>query len=699
MMDTTPSSYTMPDPASMVHPSELAAAARLLTAMLAQPADPLSRCFSFSYSGVPSADLLPQWAFVFEQATQVNDSEQFRLSWTEPLTRLVVRLEITRHTDFPVLEWVVTFHNDGEAPTPLLSDVLAIDLTLPATFSELHHALGDTCGWDGFLPQRVQLERGCAYTFAPSGGRPTSLAFPYFNLRLDGYGVMIALGWPGQWQADFSREAENNTVHVRGGQQTLCCSLQPGEEIRTSLAVLCCWQGDSDWEMPAGDVRASVIRRTEPDLLRAQNLWRRWMLAKNLPRVVGALHPPFTSQCTSCWVNAVDELQAIDALVAHDARLDYWWMDAGWWPEGFPVCGHWETDVTRFPRGIEEVSAHAHANGMGYVLWFEPERVSPGTPWAALDDWLLALPPAACRERIGEAFNEPKFTRDEAERNQILAGDRLYNLGHAGARRSLVEFLAARINAWDIDILRIDHNISPLAFWQAADAPERQGLTENHYVSGWLALLDELRARFPRLWIDTCASGGRRIDLETLRRALPLLRSDYQFEPNGNQNHTLGLAPWVPFFGTGVHFEDPYICRSSFAPAFGLGSHSAPDTTDWDVFRRRLAEWQRLARYFLGDFYPLTAASLDTAVWAAWQYHRPDLGAGAIQAFRRAESPYTTAALPLYGLDATSRYRFTDPESGADMDITGEELLTRGLPLYLQGAPQAKIWLYETITA
>ena len=57
--------------------------------------------------------------------------------------------------------------------------------------------------------------------------------------------------------------------------------------------------------------------------------------------------------------------------------------------------------------------------------------------------------------------------------------------------------------------------------------------------------------------IDSLRSGGRRNDLETLRRAVPLLRSDYQSfqgDPGyaaGNQCHTYGLASWLPYFGAG----------------------------------------------------------------------------------------------------------------------------------------------------
>ena len=84
------------------------------------------------------------------------------------------------------------------------------------------------------------------------------------------------------------------------------------------------------------------------------------------------------------------------------------------------------------------------------------------------------------------------------------------------------------------------------------DTEDRQGITEIKHVTGYLAYWDELRRRHPDMLIDSCASGGRRNDLETMRRAVPLWRSDYAFEPVGHQCMTYGISLWLPFHGTGT---------------------------------------------------------------------------------------------------------------------------------------------------
>ncbi len=76
--------------------------------------------------------------------------------------------------------------------------------------------------------------------------------------------------------------------------------------------------------------------------------------------------------------------------------------------------------------------------------------------------------------------------------------------------------------------------------------------------------------RHPHLLIDNCASGGRRIDLETMSRSVPLWRTDFPGDPLGKQCHTYGLSFWVPLNGTGAvnpaHDSD-YALRSSLSSA------------------------------------------------------------------------------------------------------------------------------------
>jgi alpha-galactosidase len=424
-------------------------------------------------------------------------------------------------------------------------------------------------------------------------------------------------------------------IHVTGGQEQAHFRLRPGERARAPLVALLFWKG-SDW-------------------ICGQNVWRRWMVEHNLPQPGGKR---ITTHYGSCWSatlmpSAAEELAIIAGFQREGIHLDYYYIDAGWYPNQghwFHV-GTWEIDKTRFPRGLREVADRLHKNGTKFVLWFEPERVTDGS-WLAVHhpEWIL---------RSG--------------------GARLLNLGHPEAWKWVVGTIDGLLTSQAIDVYRQDFNMQPLSCWRAADAPDRQGLTEMRHVEGYLAFWDEILRRHRDLYIDTCASGGRRNDLETLRRSVPLLRSDCFSPAESQQAHTMGIALWVPYFGSGMSPGDIYWYRSCIFPASRIGMDTRNKNQDYALLKKMIAEFHEVEKYLLGDFYPLTSHSLALDVWAAWQFDRPEMGEGMVQVFRRAESPYETARFKLRGLDPEATYHLKDFDKTVLHKARGKSLLESGL--------------------
>jgi alpha-galactosidase len=421
-----------------------------------------------------------------------------------------------------------------------------------------------------------------------------------------------------------------------------------------------------------------VMQFYEGAVGRAQNVWRRWMIAHNMPHPGGRAIEPMTGACSSHQVEemlrATEENQKhfVDRYLAEKIQLDYWWMDAGWYVNtgSWTNTGTWEVDTKRFPRGLRAVSDHIRAKGVKSLLWFEPERVNAGT----------------------KLFREhPEFLLSKPD-----GGDKLLNLGDERARKWAVEMVGRTMTEQGIDLFRSDFNIDPLPYWRANDAEDRQGITEIRYVEGFLAYWDELHARRPNLIIDTCASGGRRNDLETLRRAVPLLRSDYILEPVGQQNHTLGIARWIPYYGTGANSTDAYVFRSQMCPWFTACYDVRRTDLDYDALRKLHGQWKRAAPLFMKDFYPLTPYATENTAWVAWQFHDPETGQGVVQAFRRGESFYEAASLKLQGLDETARYVVTDVDGGKDREVSGREL-SEGLSVALKARPAAGLIMYRRV--
>ena len=644
--------------------------------------------FSFVYDGKSSREFLDSWKKSSE--TKIDGDKKFRtLTFDSIDGGLQVRCEGIEYLDFPTVEWKLFFKNTGKTDTAMIENILPLDTTFTRDIFVaagvsywdpefgtvqrnnrkneflLHHFVGAPTRIDDYLPLETPLPARAHKDFL-SGGRPLNANSPYFNIQAAGHGWIAVVGWPGQWKADFTRDG-GRSLDVKAGQGTTHFKLLPGEEVRSPMVVVQNWRRDSWFD--------------------AQNVWRAWMVKHNVPRQPDGSRVDFhLAACSSHFfaemTQANTECQKlfIDRYLEENIPLDYWWMDAGWYPCGgeWPKTGTWEVDQTRFPGGFRPITDHGRAKGVKSIVWFEPERVAPGT-------WLTETHP-----------------------EWILGGANggLLNLGNPEALAWLIDHIDGMIKKEGIDLYRQDFNMDPLANWQNNDTPDRQGITEIGHVTGYLAYWDALLERNPGLRIDSCASGGNRNDLETMRRAVPLLRSDYILEAVGNQNHTLGISLWIPFHGTGVRAFDDYGFRSTMVPYFNFCYDVRDKSNDYDNLRKNLKIWREsLCPLYGADYYPLTVTpdrqdqslpleNLQTG-WCGWQYNDPSKGTGAIEMFRRIDSRYSEGTFPLSGLDPDAQYVFTDVDTGETETESGRELMTRGLSIEIDSAPAAVILTYK----
>jgi alpha-galactosidase len=261
-----------------------------------------------------------------------------------------------------------------------------------------------------------------------------------------------------------------------------------------------------------------------------------------------------------------------------------------------------------------------------------------------------------------------------------------------------------------IDLYRQDFNIDPLSFWRVADNPDRQGITEIRHVTNYLAYWDELRRRHPNMLIDSCASGGRRNDLETMRRAVPLWRSDYAYEAIGHQCMMYGLSLWLPFHGTGTVGTrkapyygsgytpvEPYAFWSNAGQSFGCGFDMRVKELDYAALRRLFGQWRQTSASYYGDFYPLTPCSRNNTVWIAWQFDQTEVGEGMVQAFRRDENTEGSKSLRLRGLEPDAKYEVKDLDSGRPQQVTGRELMEKGLVINIAEKPGVAVVTYKKV--
>ncbi|MCL5102721.1 MAG: alpha-galactosidase [Armatimonadetes bacterium] len=647
--------------AAMPTKDEIAACASWTKSHL-QGKDSAGLPFSFSYDGKQSYRVLSSCKFE-ESAKDLDKSrKQWTLTWTDPSTGLQVRCVSVHYRDYPTVEWTLYFKNTGNADTPLLTQILPLDIQLKRNARGeflLHHFKGSPCEAADYQPLATELGPGATKRIGALDGRPCNTDLPNFNIEWPGQGVIVVVGWPGQWSSEFARDAKNGLT-VKAGQELTHFKLHPGEEVRTPLIVMQFYSGD--W-------------------VRAQNVWRKWMIDYNVPRQGGKALPVRLAADSSIqfgemvYADTQSQLTFIDRYIEEKIPIDYWWMDAGWYPhnkkEGWPNTGTWEVDEKRFPGGFRPITDHAHQKGIDTIVWFEPERVTPGTWLYGHPEWLLTNP------------KEPN-------------GWKLLDMGNPDARKWVTDHIDKMLTEQGIDLYRQDFNIDPLVFWRAADSEDRRGITEIQYVQGYLAYWDALRERHPNMLIDSCASGGRRNELETMRRSVPLWRSDYPWDPTGLQCQTYGISFWYPYYGTGIATTDTYHFRSALCPHLVSCFDVRSKELDYDKIRRMFSQWKNeLGPNYYGDYYPLTEYSLEKNVWMAWQWNRPEVGQGAVQAFRRDECPDQSATFKLFGLDSKARYSLNDLDRGDLGQFTGSDLMTKGLTITLKEKREAAVVVYS----
>jgi len=603
--------------------------------------------FSFSYGGRPSSVLLNTWKRQVSTRALPGRTEH-TVSWTDPQTGLAVTAVASGFTGYPAVDWVLTFENRGNADTPAISDIQALDILVRAGSGKrpavLHQLRGDSCGETSFQPFAVSMGAGDAARIASAGGRPSQAdAFPFFNFEYGDRGVIAAVGWTGQWAASVERSS-GGSARMRAGMAEIDLFLRPGEKIRSPRILLLAWSGDRQ---------------------AAHNRFRRLLLWHYMPKSGGRpLRLPVALQTFDRYHPdpgwATEEGQKEGVEFARRAGFDTWWLDAAWFPGGFPNgVGNWQCKPDAFPSGLKPVSDACHARKMQFVLWFEPERVAAGSDIA--------------REH-------PEF---------VFGGEGggLFRLDDPAARQWLTDLLSRRISEYGVDVYRNDFNIDPLDYWKSADEPGRRGMTEIRYVEGLYRMWDDLLARHPGLWIDNCASGGRRIDLEMLSRSVPLWRSDTNCRPGAedwSQSQGCGLSMYVLLHTAAAWSPDAYTVRSSATagllcewdyrdPAFPLAEAKAA-----------LAEAKENAKYWYGDFYPLTTLAPSAEQFLAFQLHRPDLGEGLVTAFRRPECATIGIIAGLSGLKAGAQYRLEmigDDRKPSVTTASGRDLMDSGLEL------------------
>ncbi len=651
---------------------------------------PSSPPFSFVYGGRKSAELLNDWRRESGPVQDLGNRTQQSASWTDAKTGLQVRVDLTAFRDFPAVEWVLHFTNSGSADTPILEDILPLDTDLAAPEDRvdpvLHYARGALCCIDDYAPVTEVMKGEKQIHLQPGGGRSSSEFLPFFNLDFGGRGVVLAIGWTGEWAADFARKA-TESVSVRAGMARTHFKLQPGESVRTPRILTLFWQGER---------------------MHGNNLLRQFLLAHHRPHPGGK--PLVLPVLIGSWGGSplAEHLATIDRITKNNLPISLYWIDAEWFGGSpwFRNVGNWEVRKDVYPEGLRPIGDRLHASGRQFLLWFELHRVCRDTPWSALRErpgWLHELKEGTPEYKQKNCswtipHEDPRWVKYESRRTQIMPGDSLLNMGNDEARRFLTDFIAERIEQFGIDWYREDFNIAPWEYWQECDTPDRVGISEIRFITGLYAMWDELLNRFPNLAIDNCASGGRRMDLESIGRSTALWRTDWPVDARHRQCHTLGLLSWVPLNmtdGAVLARGNEYELRSAMTGGLSvkLPGDDKPETIA--EAKRLLEQYLQIQPFYYGDYYPLTEYSQSDDAWVAYQLDLPQRGEGVVVVLKRPASSDTKRSLRLSAIDPARSYVFTNLDDSRQETVAGQSLRQNGLTVSLDKQPDSAVLRYK----
>jgi alpha-galactosidase len=313
-------------------------------------------------------------------------------------------------------------------------------------------------------------------------------------------------------------------------------------------------------------------------------------------------------------------------------------LDDGWFgnrDDDTRSLSDWEVDPRKYPDGLTPLVDHVHGLNMTFGIWFEPEMINDDSDIArAHPDWILG-----------------------AEDQTLGRQQKALNMALPAVRDFLYARMSKILRETDIDYIKWDHNrVLPMP-----DAAQTRGS---------YALIDRLRTDFPHVEIESCASGGGRIDFGILERTQRVWLSDSN-DALERLRIQHDAALFLPLAVTGSHVG-PRVCHTSgrtldisfrawVAAQRHMGFEMDPrELTDHEArVLSEITSWWKHHRHWMHSADILRLDSADPAVIAE-QQHARDGSRFVVFAGKAATSAQIAPRpLRLTGLDPQAMYRVT----------------------------------------
>ena len=543
--------------------------------------------------------------------------------------------------------------NPSDKNSVQITQPKVIDMCLPCNGEvKLHSVAGSHSNWESFLSIDENIGVGQVYEMIPENGRSSDMnVSPFIDVTVDGKAYLFALGWTGQWRFTVTRTEDK--VYISGGINNADFYLKPNEKYFIGSVLV--------MEANETEDAAALRRRFRQVLITDMN---------PLPKKLG--HMPISHCELNCplWGDTKtvydQHRKAIQKANATNG-FDSYWVDAIWFEDLFPNGVGNYTLHKNLTEGLNPLANELHKAGKNLMVWFEPLRVRTGT----------------------QVYNEhPEYLLNVKDNSMDILDyepdNWVFNIGDDDAYEYVHNTIVRIIKENGIDFFREDFNMAPLAYWLENEEENRHGINEIKFINNFYRLWDELRAEFPNMLIDNCASGGRRIDLETVQRSVVLHRCDGGCGPRvptkpveiWNQNQSLTLCEYIPYQSASGWNTTAYSVRSAMTTGVTLVIDYANDDADDEAIKKVLDEVHHFTPYWEGDFYPLEKQSQATDCFIAFQLAKGDNGYATV--FRRLDCKESDYKIYFKGIkqDAVYTLRLVDEDrNSTEKIVKGSELI------------------------
>ena len=516
---------------------------------------------------------------------------------------IAVDLEYKTYDGLDLIARRAIIRNTGTGKV-LLHKMQSASLWLPAEVPfRLTHFSGN---WGMEYQRREEMLPVCRTVIQNNRGNTSGPhAVPF--VLLDPYGrtdetsgevYMLSLHWSGNFKITCENTAlgetsisvgvndERTTVHLNGGE----CYETPDVTIGFSAKGF------------AG------IREQQYDLL-FDHLLPQERAHDEFPVLYNSWYP---------YEFDIDE-EKISGLIdrAADIGIELFVIDDGWMP-GRDCCtcglGDWVTDPKRFPRGLRALSDKAHARGMKFGLWIEPEMVNPNSDlYRAHPDWVLGT---AVRPQT-------KF------RQQLVL-----NMAREDVLQYAIDCLDRIVEEYQLDYVKWDMNryITDWGWATGTDAQRERlplSLIENVY-----RIWAHLNEKYPHLLLENCAHGGARSDYGMVPYTDRINRSDNAIPTDVLLSHEGFTDFMLPKTAGGAgtfsgKTEFPYAFRETlgFTGSMSLGANLLLcSKEELAQYAASIAQFKK-ERPALQDAYVYHLRSARDSAYTVWQYVRRDRSA------------------------------------------------------------------------